>query len=126
MARSRRVGARREVMRRLKEIKESVAGLQDWWKAPGVIYVPPEKRIIDPAGAIREREESEYPENQRRYWNVLQAWAKLLPEVGGGRAPGVLHRAVSPHAGKGEVIPGTECMHEPAQIWEYPARRKEQ
>lgn len=69
MARSKRASARRSVLRRLTEIKESVSRLQDWWKAPGVIYVPPEERI-DPARATRERQEPEYPENQRRYWSA--------------------------------------------------------
>jgi hypothetical protein len=55
--RSKRAGARREMLRRIKAIKSAVQVLHWWWTAESTVW--PERR---------ERRQSEYPENQRRYW----------------------------------------------------------
>ena len=59
-----RAGARRAVLRSLKDIKSIIGVLDAWWSVSGRTY----EGTTYGSGTMRDRQPKEYPENQRRYW----------------------------------------------------------
>ncbi len=71
--RSKRAGARRTMLRKIKELRDELDLLRTWWDVPAYIYKPgTSERLPRPAG--------EYPENDRRYW---AATVKRLDVIAG-------------------------------------------
>jgi hypothetical protein len=68
MTRSERASARRIVLTHLKEIKATASLLSGWWNVTGSVYVEPADRKPGDNMYLRDRQASEYPESQRRYW----------------------------------------------------------
>lgn len=68
MARSKRAGARREVLDQVNELKKSLTKMTRWWKTETTIYVDRSERQTGDNSYLRERELHEYPEYQENYW----------------------------------------------------------
>ncbi len=76
--RSKRAGARRTMLRKIKELRNELDLLRTWWDVPAYIYKPgTSERVARPA--------EEYPENDRRYWAItltdLAAIAGLVEQA---------------------------------------------
>jgi hypothetical protein len=66
--RSKRAGARRQVLGHLRAVKDSINILSGWWNVTSTVYVELADRKPGDNLYLRERLEQEYPEAQRRFW----------------------------------------------------------
>lgn len=83
MARSKRAGARRQVLSQLSEVKRSIDKLRLWWTAETTVFQEPENRQPGDSSHLRPREEHEYPENRVEYWaSTVQEIDVLLVHLG--------------------------------------------
>lgn len=68
--RSPRASARREVLKQLREVRESVQAMLGWWTVRGYVWIPLKDRVFGENVNQRPREMHEYPEAQRMYWRA--------------------------------------------------------
>jgi hypothetical protein len=78
--RSPRAAARREVTKRLAEMKRRIIVLQGSWTPGTTVYVDKEARKPGENVYLRERQLDEYPEAQRAYWGGTISELDIMAE----------------------------------------------